>query len=1295
MSRFKINVLNLADLNLPKMTRIHRVRQLLFVIMLTFFSTQHGFSQCFQIESILVDACGPEEGYNEMVRFKVGPTAINTNNLDVDWPSNDWQGLVQNSVTAGKVATLNGDILDAGGCGQLIEPTGGILPANATVILVTSYKLDTALNSFGPLTNDIYIIFQDNAAASGGHFANYGSSALRTLDISFGSCSDSVTYNRSLLITPTGGNSAADGATVVFDPAGTATYINNGCSAPVQPFTIDAGPATLTACSGSTIALNGTAQGQSTVFWSAPSGTFSSPDTLSTNYTVSGAPGTTVILTLTNTNSCDATVADTILLTISNGTVPNFAQIAPFCSGTVAPVLNTTSPNGITGTWSPAVVSNTANGSYTFTPATGQCASPVTLNVIVNNSIVPDFATTLALCTGSTAPTLVTTSPNGVTGTWNPAVISNTTNGNYIFTPTNGQCASPITLTVTVSNSIVPDFPTTLLLCTGVTAPVLNTTSPNGITGTWNPAVISNTTNGNYVFTPTAGQCASPVTLTVTVGNNIIPNFPTTLALCTGAAAPVLNTTSPNGVTGTWSPTVVSNTTNGNYVFTPTAGQCAGPVTLAVTINNSITPNFAPIAAFCSGTTAPVLNTTSPNGVTGTWNPAVISNTTNGSYTFTPAAGQCASSVTLAVIVNPTITPDFPTTLAFCTGSTAPVLNTTSPNGITGTWNPAVISNTANGSYTFTPTAGQCSVPVTLVVTVSNSITPDFNTTLVLCSAATTVPVLNTTSPNGITGTWNPSIISNIPGSTYVFTPNAGQCAVSVTLTVTVAGSITPNFAPIAPFCSGTTAPVLNTTSPNGITGTWSPAVISNTANGSYTFTPAAGQCAVPVTLPVIVNTTITPDFPTTLAFCSGSTAPVLNATSPNGITGTWNPAVINNTTNGNYVFTPTAGQCAPAVTLVVTVNSITTPNFATTLTLCTAAPAPALNTTSPNGITGTWNPAVISNTANGSYTFTPTAGQCAVPVTLVVTVSGSITPDFDTALTLCSTAVAPALNTTSPNGITGTWNPATISTTVGGNYIFTPAAGQCAVPVTLAVTITNSIAPDFAPSITVCDGIAVIPALNTTSPNGITGTWSPDVLTTPGTYVFTPDAGQCASAFSLTFSFYNISFDLDQQCVAGNYMIQVVPTDSSFDPDTVNYEWKNENGNTVGSNEASLNVSELLNATTAVETFPINYTVTVRTHEGCEFTQPATVYGVFCTIPKGISPNGDNKNDELDLTGMGVKEIVIFNRYGTKVYSRRNYTKEWKGQSDDGHELPDATYFYVVSKDNGESVTGWIYVNK
>jgi flagellar hook assembly protein FlgD len=54
---------------------------------------------------------------------------------------------------------------------------------------------------------------------------------------------------------------------------------------------------------------------------------------------------------------------------------------------------------------------------------------------------------------------------------------------------------------------------------------------------------------------------------------------------------------------------------------------------------------------------------------------------------------------------------------------------------------------------------------------------------------------------------------------------------------------------------------------------------------------------------------------------------------------------------------------------------------------------------------------------------------------------------------------------------------------------------------------------------------------------------------------------------------------------------------------------------------------------------------------------------------------------------------LSIFNRNGLKVYSKSNYTNEWIGQSDNGDQLPDGTYYYVIDfNDNLPAKTGWIY---
>src|SRR6056297_1698566 len=89
-------------------------------------------------------------------------------------------------------------------------------------------------------------------------------------------------------------------------------------------------------------------------------------------------------------------------------------------------------------------------------------------------------------------------------------------------------------------------------------------------------------------------------------------------------------------------------------------------------------------------------------------------------------------------------------------------------------------------------------------------------------------------------------------------------CTYDTTLSITVDPGVTPTFDPVGPYCEGDAIPALPTTSTNGITGSWSPA-IDNMNTTTYTFTPDPGQCATTTTLEIVIDvccptTTCPPD---------------------------------------------------------------------------------------------------------------------------------------------------------------------------------------------------------------------------------------------------------------------------------------------------------------------------------------------------------------------------------------------------------------------------------------------------
>jgi hypothetical protein len=204
----------------------------------------------------------------------------------------------------------------------------------------------------------------------------------------------------------------------------------------------------------------------------------------------------------------------------------------------------------------------------------------------------------------------------------------------------------------TIPPQPTPTFDPVDPICTGESLSPLPTTSNEGITGSWSPA-LDNTTTTTYTFTANPEECALPTTLVIVVNNGITPIFNPLAIICEGEAAPLLPAVSNNGITGTWNPATVSNVSSATYTFSPNSGQCAVNATLDATVNPGVTPLFDPLPPICEGEAVPVLPLVSNNGISGTWNPSVIDNTTAGTYTFTPNPGQCATGVT----VNSTLEP--------------------------------------------------------------------------------------------------------------------------------------------------------------------------------------------------------------------------------------------------------------------------------------------------------------------------------------------------------------------------------------------------------------------------------------------------------------------------------------------------------------------------------------------------------------------------------------------------------------------------------------------------------------
>ncbi len=267
------------------------------------------------------------------------------------------------------------------------------------------------------------------------------------------------------------------------------------------------------------------------------------------------------------------------------------------------------------------------------------------------------------------------------------------------------------------------------------------------------------------------------------------------------------------------------------------------------------------------------------------------------------------------------------------------------------------------------------------------------------------------------------------------------------------------------------------------------------------------------------------------------------------------------------------------------------------------------------------------------------------------------------------------------------------------GNYTISYAigSGACVSNDTYIITIAPPITASFTTTnATICDGNTS--TILVSGPAGATLTYSDGsanqtvvlnssgigtITHTGGTRTYTlvsVTSGTCTQTLTGTvvITVNTFSFAISGACEGSQYVL----TSNISNPQNYSFEWTNSSNIVVGTS-STLFIDD-----------PGTYSCSVTNLTGLACTTEVSKLfdNIFCQIQKGISPNGDGLNDFLELIA---KKVEIFNRYGKESYTKENYNNDWRGQFNNGSEMPDGTYYYVIELVSGEKKTGWIYINR
>lgn len=200
-------------------------------------------------------------------------------------------------------------------------------------------------------------------------------------------------------------------------------------------------------------------------------------------------------------------------------------------------------------------------------------------------------------------------------------------------------------------------------------------------------------------------------------------------------------------------------------------------------------------------------------------------------------------------------------------------------------------------------------------------------------------------------------------------------------------------------------------------------------------------------------------------------------------------------------------------------------------------------------------------------------------------------------------------------------------------------------------------------------------------SGNGISGTDSlfSVTLNAPGFYsvTITDDCGVSGTeTIAVSFGPYTnmtaVTSDIDTICSGTSVGLSVQVADGIA---PYSYSWAN------GQTGSSINYEATSTSSTSIDV-----TITDKCEQAIVATVEVPIKVCEVEPMNVITPNGDGKNEVLyfrHIENFTENHLVVFNRWGKKIFEADNYQNEWNG---DG--ASDGTYFYILElNDSKETI--------